>query len=103
MNFLRLSRKKSKAQAMVEFAIALPVLLLLLWGIIEVGRFLFIYSSVVTASRTAVRYGATAGPGSDYTTSGGPDNSSYTRYQDCSGIRSQAQRFGFLGAFDSVD
>ena len=35
-----------RAQAIVEFAIALPILLVLLVGILEVGRMLFIYSSV---------------------------------------------------------
>jgi hypothetical protein len=34
--------KKKPAQAMVEFAIALPILLLLLYGIIETGRLLFL-------------------------------------------------------------
>ena len=49
---------KKPAQAMVEFAIALPVLLLLLYGILEAGRLLFLYSTVVTASRYAVCYGS---------------------------------------------
>ena len=52
---------KKPAQAMVEFAIALPVLLLLLYGILEAGRLLFLYSTVVTASRQAVRYGSATG------------------------------------------
>ena len=33
-----------RAQAIVEFAIALPILMALLVGILEVGRMLFIYS-----------------------------------------------------------
>jgi Flp pilus assembly protein TadG len=55
--------KKNKAQAMVEFAIVLPILLLLLYGILEAGRLLFIYSTIVTASRQAVRYGSATGQG----------------------------------------
>ena len=78
---------------MVEFAIALPVLLLLLYGILEAGRLLFLYSTVVTASRQAVRYGATTGEG----TSGVP------RYQDCTGIRDAANAVGYLGEFDTID
>ena len=84
---------KKPAQAMVEFAIALPVLLLLLYGILEAGRLLFLYSTVVTASRQAARYGATTGEG----TGGHP------RYQDCLGIREAADRVGFLGDFQTIN
>lgn len=93
---------KSQAQAMVEFAIALPVLLMLLYGILEAGRMLFLYSSVVTASRQAVRYGTATGSGGDFTSDGGPNNTTYNRYQDCYGIRAAANRAGFLGQFDSI-
>lgn len=44
--------------AMVEFAIALPILLLLLFGIAEFGRMLFQYNSLLQASRDATRYAA---------------------------------------------
>lgn len=89
----KLDHKKSKAQAMVEFAIALPVLLLLLYGIIETGRLVFMYSTVVNASRQAVRYGSTTGNGN------GTGNANETNYQDCDGIRAAAQKVGFIGAF----
>ncbi len=82
--------KKNSAQAMVEFAIALPVLLLLLYGILEAGRFLFIYSTVVTASRQAARYGSATGSGP----------SGFPRYQECDAIRQSANRADFLSAFD---
>jgi hypothetical protein len=85
---------KSRAQAMVEFAIVLPLLLLLLYGLLEAGRLLFIYSTIVTATRQAARYGSAIGEG---TTPGVP------RYQDCSGIRLAAQRVDFLDAFDDSD
>lgn len=85
--------KRNSAQAMVEFAIALPVLLLLLYGILEAGRFLFIYSSVVTASRQAVRYGSATGQGS----------TAVIRYRDCAGIRQAAQRADYLNAFEDAD
>jgi hypothetical protein len=84
---------KSRAQAMVEFAIALPVLLLLLYGILEAGRLLFLYSTVVTASRQAVRYGSATGQGEN----------GVLRYQDCAGIRKTANAFGLLGAFDKIE
>ncbi len=53
------SFKSGQAQqgvAMVEFAIALPLLLLLLLGIAEFGRMLYQYNSLLQANRDAVRY-----------------------------------------------
>src|SRR5688572_2257449 len=93
MNVNKLTPKKNKAQAMVEFALVLPILLLLLYGILEAGRLLFIYSTIVTASRQAVRYGSATGEGT----------SAVPRYQDCTGIRQAAQRVDYLNAFDDND
>lgn len=93
MKLKKSARGKSSAQAMVEFAIALPILLMLLYGILEAGRLLFIYSTVVTASRQAVRYGSATGVGT-----GG-----VLRYRDCAGIRAAAQRADFLNSFDDAD
>ena len=47
-----------KAQGMVEFALVLPILLLLVLGIIEAGRLLFYYGVVTNASREAARFGS---------------------------------------------
>ncbi|NJC95791.1 MAG: hypothetical protein C3F07_17630 [Anaerolineales bacterium] len=94
MKFEKSLLHNKKAQAMVEFAIALPLLLLLLYGILETGRYLYLYSTVVTASRQAARYGSATGEG---TTSNIP------RYQDCAGMRTAANNVGFLGAFDAID
>lgn len=93
MKLLKFNPKKSKAQAIVEFAIVLPILLLVVYGLIEAGRLLFIYSSVNNATRQAARYGSTSGAG---------DNG-VPRYQDCAGIRAEAQRGDFLDAFDDGD
>lgn len=93
MRLYKSTKKKTRAQAMVEFAIVLPVLLMLLYGILEAGRYLFIYSSTVSASRQAVRWGSTTGIGTG----------SLKRYQDCAGIRAAAQKVDFLNAFDDSD
>ena len=53
--------KNFRAQAMVEFMLALPLLLVLIYGTIEVARLVFIFSSVANASRQAARYGSGAG------------------------------------------
>lgn len=96
MKLKKLAHGKSSAQAMVEFAIALPILLMLLYGILEAGRLLFLYSTVVTASRQAVRYGATTGSDTD------PVLGTVVRYQYCKGIRAAANRSGYLGPFDAI-
>lgn len=48
---------KKEGQALVEFAILLPVLLLLLLGIIEFGLLLFNQHVITNASREGARYG----------------------------------------------
>ena len=45
-------------QALVEFALVLPILLLLAVAIMDFGRALFVYSEVSNAAREAVRYAA---------------------------------------------
>ncbi len=83
--------QRAQAQGMVEFALALPVFLLLVLGVIEFGRLLMTYSAIYTASREAARYGAAVGlseRGMPY-------------YQDCVGIQEAAVRVGFLGGVTS--
>jgi hypothetical protein len=104
MKSKQLTPTKNKAQAMVEFAIALPILLMLLYGILEVGRLLFTYSSVVNATRQSVRWGSTIGTGDRGTPNDTSDDlANVKRYQDCDGIRASAQRGDFLDVFDDED
>ncbi len=71
-------------QGMVEFALAFPVFLLLMFLVIEGGNLLLIYSSVVSASREGARYGA----GTNH-------------FTDTAGIRDAAKRAGvFAGLTD---
>jgi len=85
--------QKSSGQAILEFALVLPLLMLVVYGLIEAGRVLFIYSSVTNASREASRYASAYGRNPD----GVP------RYQDCAGIRAAAARTGFYLALDDID
>ena len=71
-----------EGQGMVEFALVMPVFLLLVLGIVEFGRLMTAYSSVSTASRDAARYAVSVGD----TPSGIP------HYQDCLGIREAAEK-----------
>ena len=43
-------------QAMVEFALVAPMFFLLLFGIIEAGRFIFYYETLNNATREGARY-----------------------------------------------
>jgi len=81
-----MQRKKTEfSQSAVEFALVLPLLLLVIFGMMEMGRLVFIYTTVLNASREAARYGAATGKvGGDY------------QYKDCAGIAAAAVRVGFL-------
>lgn len=82
-----------RAQAIMEFTLALPILLLLVYGVLETGRLLFIYSSTITAAREAARYGSATGDS--------PNGMPY--YNDCDGITAAAQKTGFINTFESIN
>jgi hypothetical protein len=90
---IKKSRKLSNAQGIVEFALALPFLLLLMFGIIEGGRLLFLYSAVHSASREAVRYGSASGEVTGLT----------PYYIDCAGIQAAAMRIGRFAGVSAAD
>jgi hypothetical protein len=74
------------AQTMVEFALVFPIILLITYGIIEVGRMVFIYAAVTSAAREGARYGAAAGN----------VNSNTKYYMDCDGIRNAIRKTAIL-------
>jgi hypothetical protein len=49
-------RRRSRGQALVEFALVAPLLFFLLIGIIEAGRFIYHYEMLNNAARAGVRY-----------------------------------------------
>lgn len=49
-------RRLTRGQAMVEFAMVAPMFFLLLFGIIEAGRFIFYYETLSNATREGARY-----------------------------------------------
>jgi hypothetical protein len=81
---------------MVEFALALPVFLLLMLGVIEFARLLVTYSAVYTASREAVRYGVATGMNPNLS----PPR---PHYQDCDGIRNAGMNLGRIGGVEAND
>ena len=78
---------------MVEFALVLPFLLLLLYGIIELARLAFIFSSASNASRAAARYGAASGENAE----------GIPHYRDCDGIRKIVNESAFISDFDKIN
>ena len=55
-------RRKTRAQSLVEFAITLPVLLLLFSGLVEFGFALNFYLSLLDATREAARFASNWDP-----------------------------------------
>jgi hypothetical protein len=53
MRFRR--RQRSSGQSLVEFALLLPVLLLIIFGVVDFGRAIFQYSTVAEGARQAGR------------------------------------------------
>ncbi len=72
-----------KGQAMVEFAIVVPIVMVLVLAIFDFGRLIFAYSSVSAASREAARYGSGVG-----------SSGSEPLYNNCDGIKAAAIRIG---------
>jgi Flp pilus assembly protein TadG len=49
-------RSKQRGQAMVEFALIFPIFILLLVGLFDLGRVIWVNDTLATASREAARY-----------------------------------------------
>jgi TadE-like protein len=82
----KLYKGKPNAQTLVEFALVLPLALLLTLGLIEFGRMIFMYAAVTSSAREGARYGAAAGTSVN----------GVAQYKDCKGIRDAVRRTAFL-------
>lgn len=60
MRFRRSSHPEQRSQALIEFALISPVLLLLLFGIVDIGRAVFYYDTIGHAAREGARAAAQA-------------------------------------------
>jgi len=84
---------RSRGQSMVEFSMVLPILMLVIFGLLEVGRAVFMYAAVTNTSREAVRYA----------TAYGVNESNVLHYQNCAEIRNVARRVAFLMPLEDDD
>jgi Flp pilus assembly protein TadG len=64
---MRLSKRdrRDRGQALVEFAIAAPVVFVILVGLFDVGRLVFISNELSQAAREGARWGAVQGRAAD--------------------------------------
>jgi hypothetical protein len=67
-------------QGLVEFSLAIVIVLLLFLAVVDFGRMVAMHTAAVTASREAARYGSAVG------LDGGVE-----RYRNCDGIRGAAR------------
>ncbi len=85
-------RHVQKGQALVEFALTVPIFLMFVFGIIDLARAMFGFAQIADASRQAVRYGIVKGLDADV-----------YQYIDCAGIRDAATDVPGLLDLDSSD
>lgn len=84
----RTSKKHGyRAQAIVEFAIVAPILFMMLFGVLEVGRLIYVYAVVNNASRDGARYASAVGL---------DDSGLFKRFEYCKGIVDAARRFAYF-------
>jgi Flp pilus assembly protein TadG len=93
MERIKVDNRPFRAQALLEFALVAIILFMLIFGVIEIGRLIFVYSSVITSSREAVRFGSVAGV----------NEAGNLNYQDCTGIRNIVRRLAFYQNLDDDD
>ena len=86
-------KKIESSQGAVEFALVIPIALLIMFGMIELGHLIFVYGTVLNATREAARYGAATGPVGTVA----------HQYNDCTGIQNTALRLRFLASFTAAD
>ncbi len=87
-------RKKTfRGQTLVEFALIFPIMLMVTYGLIELGRFMFVYASVSAAAREGARYGSAVG----ISENGVP------YFQDCQGIEDAVHRVSWFVTVTNID
>jgi Flp pilus assembly protein TadG len=69
--------RHARGQALAEFALVVPIFLVLLLGMIEAGRFMFYYETLNHATREGARYAIVNGSNSMHCPTGTPAPGSY--------------------------
>lgn len=93
-------------QAMAEFAMVAPFFVMLLFGIIEGGRFVFYYEMLNSAAREGARYAIVHGSNSDCPSGPMPDGSAscdLTGENVKEAVRAAALSLATVGDFESLE
>ena len=93
INLFHEKKNVRRGQAMMEFALVIPIFLLMAIGIFEFGRMFIAIITVNTASREAARYGAGIGN----------SDAGIPYYQDCTGMQNATNAFNLFATVNSVD
>ena len=91
MTLVRRERGSDHGQALVEMALMLPVLLLLLVGVFDLGRAVWLSNTLAMAVREGSRYGVVHGALS--ASPAGPGSATYTAPDVDTAIASAVQRY----------
>ncbi len=75
-------QRSEDGATLVEFALIMPLLVLLLFGIIDFARYFYAASSVNSAARESARFGSIVGP-----------DDANPNYANCAGIVGEGLRF----------
>jgi Flp pilus assembly protein TadG len=84
--------RHTSGQALVEFALVIPIILMLMMGIVDFGRLMFALVSISNATREASRYASVRGS----------DLDGENQITDCDGIASIARGTAFLFELNSI-
>ena len=93
--------RATRGQALAEFALVAPLFFLLVFGIIEAGRFILYYETLSNATREGARYAIVQGSNSSCPSGPMPPGMSAPACHDPTGAnvvqRVQEAAFGLLG------
>jgi len=73
------ARGRSRGQALAEFALVIPLFLVMLFGIIDIGRVIWANDALANAARAGARYASVTGSSLLTPTSTKDDIKNYTR------------------------
>lgn len=68
MNAPHRRRRRQRGQSLVEFALVFPVFVMLVFGLIDLGRLVYVDNAIAQAAREGARWGSVQGRSSSATT-----------------------------------